>query len=84
MTDHSATEDVVGDERMFAVAADALRPGPAPGIQREPAFGTAEATLIRARAEPRAASGWRPHGDRDLPGYVVRGRARVEFGAGGR
>jgi uncharacterized RmlC-like cupin family protein len=78
------TGDVAGG-RVVAVPADALRPGvPTPGIVRETAFETAEATLMRARAEPRAASGWHHHGDRDVLGYVVRGRARFEFGAGGR
>jgi uncharacterized RmlC-like cupin family protein len=69
---------------VIAVPPDALRPGsPTPGIQRETAFDTADATLMRARAEPRAASGWHHHGHRDVLGYVVRGRARFEFGDGG-
>ena len=71
-------------ERVEALAADALRPGaPTPGVVRETAFETDRATLMRARAEPRAASGWHHHGDRDVLGYVVRGRARFEFGPGG-
>ena len=83
MADHEGTEVV--DDRVLAVSADALRPGATtPGIQRETAFETAGATLIRARAEPLAASGWHHHGRRDVLGYVVRGRARFEFGAGGR
>jgi uncharacterized RmlC-like cupin family protein len=76
---------VTGDGRVTAVAADALRSGAAtPGIVRETAFETPHATLMRARAEPRAASGWHHHGDRDVLGYVVRGLARFEFGDGGR
>jgi uncharacterized RmlC-like cupin family protein len=72
------------DRRVLAVPANALRPGaPTPGVVRETAFETSRATLMRARAEPRAASGWHHHGDRDVLGYVVRGRARFEFGAGG-
>jgi uncharacterized RmlC-like cupin family protein len=51
---------------------------------REVAFDTSRATLMRARAEGGAASGWHHHGDRDVLGYVVRGRARFEFGPGGR
>lgn len=50
---------------------------------REAAFELAGATLMRARAEPRAASGWHHHGARDVLGYVVRGRARFEFGPAG-
>src|SRR5439155_2745508 len=50
----------------------------------EIAFDLAGATMMRARAEPRAVSGWHHHGDRDVLGHVVRGRARFEFGPGGR
>jgi uncharacterized RmlC-like cupin family protein len=70
--------------RVSAVRADQLRVGaPTPGVVRELAFELAGATLMRARAEPRAASGWHHHGERDVLGYVVRGRARFEFGPGG-
>lgn len=73
------------ERRVLALPADALGPGAAtPGVVRETAFETERATLMRARAEPRAASGWHHHGDREVLGYVVRGRARFEFGAGGR
>jgi uncharacterized RmlC-like cupin family protein len=75
---------VTDDRRVVAVPADALRSGAAtPGIVRETAFETPQATLMRARAEPHAASGWHHHGDRDVLGYVVRGRAPLEFGPGG-
>jgi quercetin dioxygenase-like cupin family protein len=75
---------VAETERVSAVPADALQAGaPTPGVLREVAFDTARATLMRARAEARAASGWHHHGDRDVLGYVVRGRARFEFGPGG-
>jgi mannose-6-phosphate isomerase-like protein (cupin superfamily) len=56
---------------------------PTPGVLREIAFDIERATLMRARAEARAASGWHHHGDRDVLGYVVRGHARFEFGADG-
>jgi uncharacterized RmlC-like cupin family protein len=39
--------------------------------------------LVRARVEGSVASGWHHHGDRDVLGHVVRGRARFEFGPGG-
>ena len=72
-------------ERVSAVTHDGLHVGaPTPGVVREIAFDAGRATLMRARAEPRAASGWHHHGERDVLGYVVRGRARFEFGAGGR
>jgi uncharacterized RmlC-like cupin family protein len=76
---------VPDDRRVEALPADELTPGAStPGIVRETAFEIERATLLRARAEPFAASGWHHHGDRDVLGYVVRGRARFEFGTGGR
>lgn len=72
-------------ERVTAIAPNGLRiAAPTPGVVREVAFETDRATLMRARAEPRAASGWHHHGDRDVLGHVVRGRARFEFGPGGQ
>jgi uncharacterized RmlC-like cupin family protein len=71
-------------QRVSAVSADRLRAGAStPGVVREVAFETSGATLMRARAEPRASSGWHHHGERDVFGYVVRGAARFEFGPGG-
>jgi mannose-6-phosphate isomerase-like protein (cupin superfamily) len=71
--------------RVSAVSAQGLNPGAqTPGVVREVAFDTSRATLMRARAEGGAASGWHHHGDRDVLGHVVRGRARFEFGPGGR
>jgi uncharacterized RmlC-like cupin family protein len=66
-----------------ASAADLQAAAPTPGVLREIAFDTSRATLMRARAEGGAASGWHHHGDRDVLGYVVRGRARFEFGPDG-
>jgi uncharacterized RmlC-like cupin family protein len=54
-----------------------------PGVLREVAFESGQATMMRARADAGAASGWHHHGDRDVLGYVVRGAARFEFGPGG-
>lgn len=71
-------------ERVSAVSPSGLSAGaPTPGVLREIAFDIGRATLIRARAEAGAASGWHHHGDRDVLGHVVRGRARFEFGPGG-
>jgi quercetin dioxygenase-like cupin family protein len=71
-------------DRVIALSSDGLESGaPTPGVLREIAFDTSHATLMRARAEGGAASGWHHHGDRDVLGYVVRGRARFEFGPGG-
>lgn len=72
------------NERISAVSSDGLHvAAPTPGVVREIAFETGRATLMRARAEGRAASGWHHHGDRDVLGHVVRGSARFEFGPGG-
>jgi uncharacterized RmlC-like cupin family protein len=69
---------------VIALSPDGLNAGaPTPGVLREIAFDTSRATLMRARADGNAASGWHHHGDRDVLGYVVRGRARFEFGPGG-
>jgi uncharacterized RmlC-like cupin family protein len=71
-------------ERVEVVGPDGLLPGAAtPGVQRELAFDVAGATVMRARAEPSAASGWHHHGGRAVLGYVLRGAARFEFGPGG-
>jgi quercetin dioxygenase-like cupin family protein len=76
---------VVGEtSRVSAASAGDLQAAaPTPGVLREIAFDTSRATLMRARAEGGAASGWHHHGDRDVLGYVVRGRARFEFGPDG-
>jgi uncharacterized RmlC-like cupin family protein len=74
----------MADARVRALAPDDLRPGAStPGVVRETAFDAGAATIMRARAEGRAASGWHHHGERDVLGYVVRGAARFEFGLGG-
>lgn len=74
----------MGSDRVLAVSPDALSAGAAtPGVVREVAFDTKGAVLMRARADGGAISGWHHHGDRDVLGYVVRGRARFEFGPGG-
>jgi quercetin dioxygenase-like cupin family protein len=76
---------VASNERVSAVSPSGLSAAaPTPGVLREVAFDTDRATLMRARAEAGSASGWHHHGDRDVLGHVVRGRARFEFGPGGR
>ena len=70
--------------RVSAVSPEGLPVAAAtPGVVRQVAFDTSRATLMRARAQPRAVSGWHHHGDRDVLGYVVRGAARFEFGPAG-
>lgn len=72
-------------DRVSAVLPDALSPGDeTPGITRELAFATDRALLLRGRVEPRNMTGWHHHGEREVLGHVVSGRARFEFGPGGR
>jgi len=67
-----------------AVGPDGLaQTDPTPGILRELAFATDRAVVIRGRVEGGVTSGWHHHGDRDAFGYVVKGRARFDFGAAG-
>jgi mannose-6-phosphate isomerase-like protein (cupin superfamily) len=68
-----------------ALNADSLAPAAStPGLVRELAFDLPGAMLVRARAEGGVASGWHHHGERDVLGHVIRGRARFDFGPGGR
>jgi uncharacterized RmlC-like cupin family protein len=70
--------------RVTAIAPDGLTAAPATrGLVRELAFDTEHAMLIRARVEGGVASGWHHHGEREVLGHVLRGRARFEFGSGG-
>ena len=55
-----------------------------PGIAREVSFATERAQQIRARVEGMSVTGWHHHGDREVLGFVLRGRARFEFGPAGR
>lgn len=55
-----------------------------PGVNREIALETQTATVMRARADAHACSGWHHHGAREVLGYVVSGEARFEFGPDGR
>jgi uncharacterized RmlC-like cupin family protein len=80
-----ATESRRMPQSVLVVSADSLRPGAVtPGITRELALETATATVMRARAQAGAQSGWHHHGTRDVLGYVVLGSARFEFGPSGR
>jgi mannose-6-phosphate isomerase-like protein (cupin superfamily) len=75
---------VAARDRVSAVAPNGLSAGAStPGISREVAFDTDRSTLVRSYAEAGAVTGWHHHGDREVHGYVVRGRARFEFGPGG-
>jgi quercetin dioxygenase-like cupin family protein len=73
-----------GSARVTTVGPDGLpSAAPTPGLTRELAFDTEKGILTRVRAAGGVTSGWHHHGDRDVLGHVIRGRARFEFGPGG-
>ena len=55
-----------------------------PGIVRRVAFEDDESWFGHVMAEPETMSAWHHHGDNVTVGHVVSGRARIEFGPGGR
>ncbi len=55
-----------------------------PGVTREVAFDSESVVVIRATAAGGAVSGWHHHGDHHYYGYLISGRARLEYGPGGR
>ena len=76
---------VVSSEGVVAVAPDGLTATSGyEGVLREVACTSDRAIQVRTRAEGGAATGWHHHGDREVFGYLVRGRARFEFAPGGR
>jgi uncharacterized RmlC-like cupin family protein len=75
---------VSDSKRIAALARDGLTAAPGyPGITRELAFQSDRAFQVRVRGEGLAATGWHHHGEREVFGYLVKGRARFEFGPGG-
>ena len=71
-------------DQVSAVAPDGLTQGDStPGILREVAFSTDRALHVRGRVDGGVTSGWHHHGNREVLGYVVRGRLRFDFGPGG-
>ena len=61
-----------------------LRPGqPTPGILREKAFEAEGILFSRSTVAGAVVSDWHHHGARDLYGFLISGRLRLEFGNGG-
>lgn len=68
--------------KIQALQADALSETPAsPGITRHLAFQDDGSKVLRAQTEPGTTSGWHHHGDYEVYGYVVSGKARFENGS---
>lgn len=55
-----------------------------PGIVRKLAFQTGDNVMVQARVAGGTTSGWHHHGERHVYGYLVEGRAVLEYGPGGR
>jgi uncharacterized RmlC-like cupin family protein len=56
---------------------------PTPGMRRQVAFTAPGLWAGRVHTEPGVASAWHHHGEHETSVYVVTGRMRIEFGAGG-
>lgn len=55
-----------------------------PGMEREQAIADEHTWVGAVRTQPKVFSGWHHHGEYDTYVYILSGRARLEFGAGGR
>lgn len=53
------------------------------GMTREAAIATERLWAGYVRTAPSMASGWHHHGDHETSIYVLKGRARIEFGPAG-
>jgi uncharacterized RmlC-like cupin family protein len=62
-----------------------LRPGqPTPGVLREKAFEAEGILVSRSTVAGAVVSDWHHHGERDLYGFLISGRLRLEFGRRGK
>jgi uncharacterized RmlC-like cupin family protein len=57
---------------------------PTPGMARKQAEMAENVVMMEVRTEPGVTSGWHHHGEHTTYGFVISGKAKVEFGAGGR
>ncbi|ARP72063.1 cupin [Streptomyces pluripotens] len=70
--------------RVTVVGPSERRPGPpTPGMERQEAFATQDMWSGLIRTAPGMVSGWHHHGDYDTVVYVLSGRVKIDFGAGG-
>lgn len=68
-----------------AIRGSAMSAGPATdGMTRKMAEVEEGVAVLQGHFEPQTTSGWHHHGERTVCVYVVNGRARVEWGPGGR
>lgn len=87
MPEHDAYNEppsINDSKRIVALGREGLTAAPGyPGITRELAFQSDRAFQVRVRGDRFAATGWHHHGEREVFGYLVKGRARFDFGPGG-
>ncbi len=72
-------------QRIEVVCGNKLKKGDSTqGIVRELAFESEEVLVSRSRVAGDVVSGWHHHGARNLYGFLVSGRLRLEYGRDGR
>jgi mannose-6-phosphate isomerase-like protein (cupin superfamily) len=54
------------------------------GIVRDVAFESDTVLFARSRIPGGTTSGWHHHGKRDVHGFIVAGRLRIDYGPGGK
>src|SRR5262249_62079664 len=54
-----------------------------PGAIRKRAFETENFVMSQTHLDPGVVSGWHHHGERDLYGFMIAGRLRLEYGKSG-
>ncbi len=71
-------------EPIRIVPGGALESGPpTAGMTRKTAVAGDDMWMGEVHTEPGAMSGWHHHGEHTTYGYIIEGKARVEFGPGG-
>ncbi len=55
-----------------------------PGMERQEVFSSPGVWVGTVRTAPGLVSGWHHHGDNDTYIYVISGKGRLDFGAGGQ
>jgi len=71
-------------EKVKIIKGQDLEDGPpTPGMARRQVDIADDAAMMEVRTDAGVTSGWHHHGDNTTYGFVVSGRVKVEFGAGG-
>jgi len=71
-------------EEIRIIPGGSLVSGPlTPGMTRKTAVAEEKVWMGEVRTDGGAMSGWHHHGEHTTYGYIIEGKARVEFGTGG-